>query len=46
VFISARDRTNIEELRKVLYNSVKEIHIKRYPYNNFLYDLPDEEEMA
>lgn len=37
VFISAREKTNIEELRETLYNEVKQIHIKRYPFNNFLY---------
>lgn len=39
VFISAKDRTNIDELRNVLYEEVKKIHIRRYPYNNFLFDL-------
>lgn len=37
VFISARERENIEELRSTLYERVKEIHQERYPYNNFLY---------
>jgi GTP-binding protein HflX len=37
VFISARERENIEELRSVLYERVKTIHQERYPYNNFLY---------
>lgn len=37
VFISATDRENIEELRKLLYERVKELHVKRYPYNKFLY---------
>ncbi|MDT8393931.1 MAG: GTPase HflX [Bacteroidales bacterium] len=43
VFVSAKNNTNIRELREVLYHSVKEIHIKRYPYNDFLYDLQEEE---
>lgn len=38
VFISARTKENIEELRKLLYEEVKKIHIKRYPYNDFLYN--------
>jgi GTPase len=38
VFISARTRENVEELRMLLYEEVKMIHIKRYPYNNFLFD--------
>jgi len=38
VFISARSKENIEEFRKILYEEVKEIHIKRYPYNEYLFD--------
>ena len=38
VFISARTRDNVEELRNLLYEEVKKIHIKRYPYNDFLFD--------
>ncbi len=37
LFISARNRENIEQLRDTLYQQVKEIHEQRYPYNNFLY---------
>ena len=37
VFISAVKETNIPELKEVLYKKVKEIHRKRYPYNDFLY---------
>lgn len=37
VFISAQDKENIEELREVIYEEVKEIFSIRYPYNNFLY---------
>ena len=37
VFISARDKDNIEELKSVLYEKAKEIHVQRYPYNDFLY---------
>ena len=37
VFISAKTRENIEELRKLLYDEVRKIHITRYPYNDFLY---------
>jgi len=40
VFISARTKENIEELRKLLYEEVKKIHIKRYPYNDFLFADP------
>ena len=37
IFISALNKTNFEQLRKLLYEKVKVLHIKRYPYNNFLY---------
>lgn len=37
VFISATNKDNVEELKKLVYDKVKELHIKRYPYNNFLY---------
>jgi GTP-binding protein HflX len=37
VFISASNKENIEEFKKIVYDKVKELHIKRYPYNNFLY---------
>jgi GTPase len=41
VFISARTKENIEELKRVLYEEVKRIHIKRYPYNDFLFETTD-----
>ncbi len=44
VFISAKKRTNIDELRKTLYKEVKKIHIKRYPYNSFLYENYEDNE--
>jgi GTP-binding protein HflX len=37
VFISATAKQNVDELKSVIYNRVKEIHQIRYPYNNFLY---------
>jgi GTP-binding protein HflX len=37
VFISALRKTNIDELKDRLYQMVKEIHVKRYPYNDLLY---------
>lgn len=37
IFISAKYKTNVIELRDVLYSMVKEIHISRYPYDNFLF---------
>ena len=37
VFISASNRQNIDALRQLLYQQVRQIHAIRYPYNNFLY---------
>lgn len=37
LFISAKKKQNIDNLRDVLYQEVKKIHVKRYPYNDFLY---------
>ncbi len=37
VFISAQEKDNIEELKRVIYEEVKEIFKVRYPYNDFLY---------
>ncbi len=36
-FISAKNNTNMEELKDCLYNEVRKIHITRFPYNDFLY---------
>ncbi len=36
-FISAINKTNIEELKTCLYNEVRKIHVTRFPYNDFLY---------
>lgn len=46
IFISARERQNIEELRDLFYRRVREIHVQKYPYNDFLfYDYDAEGEM-
>ena len=37
LFVSAKQKQNIDELRAVLYRQVKQIHIQRYPYNDFLF---------
>lgn len=37
LFISATEKENIEEFRKKVYETVREIHVTRFPYNNFLY---------
>jgi GTP-binding protein HflX len=39
IFISAKKKTNIEEFRKLLYEEVRKQHVKRYPYNDFLYEV-------
>lgn len=44
IFISAKNRTNIEALRSLFYGKVKEIHITRFPYNDFLYQTYTEED--
>ena len=43
LFISARERTNIEDLRKTLYARVRELHVQKYPYNDFLFQHYEEE---
>ncbi len=37
LFISAKRRENIDELRDILYKKVRELHVQKYPYNDFLY---------
>ena len=37
IFISATKKVNIDEFKNIIYREVRKIHIKRYPYNNFLY---------
>ena len=44
IFVSAREKTNLEELRKVLYAKVRELHVQKYPYNDFLFEKYEEEE--
>jgi GTP-binding protein HflX len=39
LFISAKERTNLEELKEVIYKKVRELHVQKYPYNDFLYPL-------
>ncbi|HBK40557.1 MAG TPA: GTPase HflX, partial [Porphyromonadaceae bacterium] len=43
IFISAKEKTNIEELKSLIYERAREIHIQRFPYNDFLYQTYDEE---
>ena len=42
MFISAREKTNIEEFREVIYKKVREMHVQKYPYNDFLWNMPEE----
>ncbi len=37
LFISAKEKQNVDELRDVLYKKVRELHVQKYPYNDFLY---------
>lgn len=39
LFISARQKINFDELKEILYQEVKKIHVTRFPYNDFLYDV-------
>ena len=43
VFISAKEKINIEQLKELLYQKAKEIHTERFPYNDFLYQKYDED---
>ena len=38
MFISAREKQNIEEFRDTIYRKVRELHVQKYPYNDFLYE--------
>jgi GTP-binding protein HflX len=42
LFISAREKQNIEPLKEMMYNKIKEIHVVRYPYNDFLFQKYEE----
>ena len=42
IFISAKDRTNVDELKTMLYTRVREIHTTRFPYNDFLFQQYDD----
>ena len=43
IFISARQKTNIDELKAMFYKKVKELHVQKYPYNDFLYQTYEED---
>ena len=45
IFISAKENENIDELKRLIYDKAKEVHITRFPYNDFLfYDYEEEAE--
>ena len=44
LFISAREKVNMEEFKGVVYNRVKALHVQRFPYNDFLYQTYDKDE--
>lgn len=41
LFISAKNKENIDEFRNILYKKVSELHVQKYPYNDFLYPQVD-----
>ena len=43
LFISAHERENIDELKHRLYSRVRELHVQKYPYNDFLFQHYEEE---
>ena len=43
LFISAREKQNIENLKEIIYKKVCELHVQKYPYNDFLYQTYEEE---
>ena len=45
IFISAKEKIHLEELKSIIYNKVRELHVQKYPYNDFLYQTYDESEL-
>ena len=41
LFISAKSKENVDELRTILYKKVRELHVQKYPYNDFLYPVEE-----
>lgn len=46
IFISAKDKTNFDELRKIVYTEVRRIHTQRFPYNDFLYETAEDQQAS
>ena len=42
LFISAREKININQLRDTIYKKVRELHVQKYPYNDFLYNIEEQ----
>ena len=42
IFISAREKQNIESLKELFYTRIKQLHVQKYPYNDFLFDYYEE----
>lgn len=42
LFISAKNKENIDEFKEVLYKKVRELHVQKYPYNDLLYNIEEE----
>ena len=42
IFISARDKMNVDDLKAIMYAKIKAIHVERYPYNDFLFQKYEE----
>ncbi len=42
-FISAAKQTNVPQLKELLYKKIRELHVQKYPYNDFLYQTYEEE---
>ena len=42
IFISAKNKTNVDNLKEIIYKRVKELHVQKYPYNDFLYQTYEE----
>lgn len=41
LFISAKKKLNIDEFKEVLYQQVRQLHVQKYPYNDFLYSIEE-----
>ena len=39
IFISAKEKENINNLKDMIYQKVKKLHVQKYPYNDFLYTI-------